>query len=143
MHLNLLTLVTILVFCSASVTLAFAQNDDKIVVFHICTNYDSDGLCTEPGRLVIELFFDVAPNTTESFLKLSESDYYTNTIFHRIIPGFMIQGGDPNSKESDQSKWGQGGPGYNLNAEFNSIKHDRGIVSMARSAHPDSAGSQF
>ena len=55
----------------------------------------------------------------------------------------MIQGGDPNTKESDQSKWGQGGPGYNLKAEFNSIKHDRGIVSMARSAHPDSAGSQF
>ena len=136
MHLNLLTLVTILVFCSASVTLAFAQNDDKIVVFH-----------TEFGHLAIELFSDDAPNTTENFLKLAESGFYDETIFHRIIKGFMIQGGDPNTKDashqSDQSKWGQGDAGYDLVAEFNDIKHDRGIVSMARSMHPDSAGSQF
>jgi len=115
--------------------LAFAQNDDKIVIFH-----------TEFGHLAIELFSDDAPNTVENFLKLAESDFYNKTIFHRIINGFMIQGGDPNTKESDQSKWGQGGEKYgggNLAAEFNSIKHDRGIVSMARSAHPDSAGSQF
>ena len=135
MHLKLLTIVTILVFCFTSTALAFAQNDDKIVVFH-----------TEFGHLAIELFSDDAPNTVENFLKLAESDFYDKTIFHRIINGFMIQGGDPNSKESDQSKWGQGGEKYgggNLAAEFNSIKHDRGIVSMARSAHPDSAGSQF
>ena len=135
MHLKLLTIVTILVFCFTSTTLAFAQNDDKIVIFH-----------TEFGHLAIELFSDDAPNTAESFLKLAESSFYDDTIFHRIIKGFMIQGGDPNSKESDQSKWGQGGEKYgggNLAAEFNSIKHDRGIVSMARSAHPDSAGSQF
>ena len=135
MHLKLLTIVTILVFCFTSTALAFAQNDDKIVIFH-----------TEFGHLAIELFSDDAPNTAESFLKLAESSFYDDTIFHRIIKGFMIQGGDPNSKESDQSKWGQGGEKYgggNLAAEFNSIKHDRGIVSMARSAHPDSAGSQF
>ena len=135
MHLKLLTIVTILVFCFTSTSLAFAQNDDKIVIFH-----------TEFGHLAIELFSDDAPNTAESFLKLAESSFYDDTIFHRIIKGFMIQGGDPNSKESDQSKWGQGGEKYgggNLAAEFNSIKHDRGIVSMARSAHPDSAGSQF
>jgi len=135
LHLKLLTIVTILVFCFTSTTLAFAQNDDKIVIFH-----------TEFGHLAIELFSDDAPNTAESFLKLAESSFYDDTIFHRIIKGFMIQGGDPNSKESDQSKWGQGGEKYgggNLAAEFNSIKHDRGIVSMARSAHPDSAGSQF
>jgi len=132
LHLKLLTIVTILVFCFTSTSLAFAQNDDKIVIFH-----------TEFGHLAIELFSDDAPNTVENFLKLAESDFYNKTIFHRIINGFMIQGGDPNTKESDQSKWGQGGPGYNLEAEFNSIKHDRGIVSMARSAHPDSAGSQF
>ena len=132
MHLKLLTIVTILVFCFISTSLAFAQNDDKIVIFH-----------TEFGHLAIELFSDDAPNTVENFLKLAESDFYNKTIFHRIINGFMIQGGDPNTKESDQSKWGQGGPGYNLKAEFNSIKHDRGIISMARSAHPDSAGSQF
>ena len=135
MHLKLLTIVTILVFCFTSTALAFAQNDDKIVIFH-----------TEFGHLAIELFSDDAPNTAESFLKLAESNFYDKTIFHRIINGFMIQGGDPNSKESDQSKWGQGGEKYgggNLPAEFNSIEHDRGIVSMARSAHPDSAGSQF
>ncbi len=135
MHLKLLATATILVFCFTSTSLAFAQNDDKIVIFH-----------TEFGHLAIELFSDDAPNTAESFLKLAESSFYDDTIFHRIIKGFMIQGGDPNSKESDQSKWGQGGEKYgggNLAAEFNSIKHDRGIVSMARSAHPDSAGSQF
>ena len=132
MYLKLLATATILVFCFTSTTLAFAQNDDKIVVFH-----------TEFGHLAIELFPDDAPNTAENFLKLAESDFYDKTIFHRIINGFMIQGGDPNSKESDQSKWGQGGTGDNLKAEFNNIKHDRGIVSMARSAHPDSAGSQF
>ncbi len=132
MHLKLLTTVTILVFCFTSTTLAFAQNDDKIVIFH-----------TEFGHLAIELFSDDAPNTTENFLKLAESGFYDETIFHRIIKGFMIQGGDPNSKDPDQSKWGQGDAGYDLAAEFNNLKHDRGIVSMARSMHPDSAGSQF
>ena len=132
MHLKLLVTTTILVFCFTSTTFAFAQNDDKIVVFH-----------TEFGHLAIEFFPDDAPNTVENFLKLAESDFYDKTIFHRIINGFMIQGGDPNSKESDQSKWGQGGTGNNLKAEFNNIKHDRGIVSMARSALPDSASSQF
>ena len=112
--------------------MAFAQNDDKIVIFH-----------TEFGHLAIELFSDDAPNTTENFLGLAESGFYDETIFHRIIKGFMIQGGDPNSKDSDQSKWGQGDAGYDLEAEFNDIKHNRGIVSMARSMHPDSAGSQF
>jgi len=132
LYLKLLATATILVFCFTSTTLAFAQNDDKIVVFH-----------TEFGHLAIELFPDDAPNTAENFLKLAESDFYDKTIFHRIINGFMIQGGDPNSKESDQSKWGQGGTGDNLKAEFNNIKHDRGIVSMARSASVHSASSQF
>ncbi len=127
-----MTISIILVFCFTSTTLAFAQNDDKIVIFH-----------TEFGHLAIELFSDDAPNTTENFLKLAESGFYDETIFHRIIKGFMIQGGDPNSKDPDQSKWGQGDAGYDLAAEFNNLKHDRGIVSMARSMHPDSAGSQF
>jgi len=132
LYLKLLATATILVFCFTSTALAFAQNDDKIVVFH-----------TEFGHLAIELFPDDAPNTVENFLKLAESDFYDKTIFHRIINGFMIQGGDPNSKESDQSKWGQGGTGDNLKAEFNNIKHDRGIVSMARSVNVHSASSQF
>ena len=137
MYLKLLATATILVFCFTSTALAFAQNDDKIVVFH-----------TEFGHLAIELFPDDAPNTAESFLKLAESGFYDETIFHRILEKStiqlsIIQGGDPNTKESDQTKWGQGGPGYNLKAEFNNIKHDRGIVSMARSTQPDTAGSQF
>ena len=97
------------------------------------------------GSLMIELFPEDAPNTVNNFLKLIESGYYDGIVFHRIIPGFMIQAGDPNTKDpnSDRSLWGQGGPGYTINEEFNTLQHDRGIVSMARSQHPDSAGSQF
>ena len=86
---------------------------------------------------------DIAPETVRNFSQLAKSGFYNGTLFHRIIPGFMIQGGDPNTKNSDKSTWGQGGPGYNLKAEFNSRSHLRGIVSMARAADPDSAGSQF
>jgi len=95
------------------------------------------------GTFMIELYPEDAPNTVANFLELVESGYYDGIVFHRIIPGFMIQGGDPNTKNSDRSMWGQGGPGYSIDAEFNTIQHDRGIVSMARSNHPDSAGSQF
>ena len=89
------------------------------------------------------LLSELAPETVRSFLKLAKSGFYNGTLFHRVIPGFMIQGGDPNTKNSDKSMWGQGGPGYNLKAEFNSRSHLRGIVSMARAVDPDSAGSQF
>ena len=97
------------------------------------------------GTFMIEFFPEDAPNTVHNFLKLVESGYYDGIVFHRIIPGFMIQAGDPNTKdpEIDRSLWGQGGPGYQIQQEFNTLQHDRGIVSMARSAHPDSAGSQF
>ncbi len=97
------------------------------------------------GTFMIEFFPEDAPNTVRNFLQLVESGYYDGTVFHRIIPGFVIQAGDPNTKdpESDRSLWGQGGPGYQIQQEFNTLQHDRGIVSMARSAHPDSAGSQF
>jgi len=95
------------------------------------------------GSFLIELFPEDAPNTVDRFLKLVESGYYDGTVFHRIIPGFMIQGGDPNTKGSDRSLWGQGGPGYQITEEFNGIQHDRGIVSMARGEHRDTAGSQF
>jgi peptidyl-prolyl cis-trans isomerase B (cyclophilin B) len=86
---------------------------------------------------------ELAPETTRSFIKLAKSGFYNGTLFHRVIPGFMIQGGDPNTKSTDKNVWGQGGPGYNLKAEFSSRSHLRGIVSMARAADPDSAGSQF
>jgi peptidyl-prolyl cis-trans isomerase B (cyclophilin B) len=98
---------------------------------------------TNFGSIKFGLLPELAPETTRSFLKLVKSEFYNGTLFHRIIPGFMIQGGDPNTKSPDKSMWGQGGPGYNLKAEFNSRSHLRGIVSMARAADPDSAGSQF
>jgi len=98
---------------------------------------------TDFGDIKFSLLPDLAPETVRSFSKLVKSGFYSGTLFHRVIPGFMIQGGDPNTKESDKSVWGQGGPGYNLKAEFNSRSHLRGIVSMARSTDPDSAGSQF
>ena len=98
---------------------------------------------TNHGKIVLNLLPDNAPESVRSFIKLVESKFYDGTLFHRVIPGFMIQGGDPNSKLPDKSKWGIGGPGYNLKAEFNSRSHLRGIVSMARSTDPDSAGSQF
>jgi peptidyl-prolyl cis-trans isomerase B (cyclophilin B) len=102
-------------------------------------------ITTNEGIFMIELFPDDAPNTVNNFLKLIESGFYEGIVFHRIIPGFMIQAGDPNTigPDSDRDTWGQGGPGYTINEEFNTIQHDRGIVSMARSSHPDSAGSQF
>ena len=95
------------------------------------------------GSIKFSLLPELAPETTRSFIKLAKSGFYNGTLFHRVIPGFMIQGGDPNTKSTDKNVWGQGGPGYNLKAEFSSRSHLRGIVSMARAADPDSAGSQF
>jgi len=98
---------------------------------------------TNFGDIKIKLLPEIAPETVRNFITLTKSNFYDGTLFHRVIPKFMIQGGDPNTKEPDKSVWGQGGPGYNLKAEFNSRSHLRGIVSMARSTDPDSAGSQF
>jgi len=98
---------------------------------------------TSFGNIKFSLMSDIAPETVRNFSQLAKSGFYNGTLFHRIIPGFMIQGGDPNTKNSDKSTWGQGGPGYNLKAEFNTRSHLRGIVSMARADDPDSAGSQF
>jgi len=98
---------------------------------------------TNFGKIVIEFFSEDAPKTVENFVKLASSSFYDGTLFHRVIPGFMIQGGDPNTKSSDRRSWGTGGPGYTIKAEFNSRSHVRGIVSMARAQDPDSAGSQF
>lgn len=98
---------------------------------------------TNQGKIEFNLLPDLAPETVRNFIKLANSGFYDGTLFHRIIPGFMIQGGDPNTKQPDKSKWGQGGPGYSLKAEFSSRSHLSGIVSMARATDPDSAGSQF
>ncbi|MEK6945148.1 MAG: peptidylprolyl isomerase [Thermoproteota archaeon] len=95
------------------------------------------------GNIMFKLLPDIAPETVRNFTKLAQSGFYNGTLFHRVIPGFMIQGGDPNTKNADKSRWGMGGPGYTIKAEFNSRSHLRGIVSMARATDPDSAGSQF
>lgn len=99
---------------------------------------------TTEGDMVIEFWPDVAPKTVENFKNLAKKGFYDGTCFHRVIKGFMIQGGDPLTKDpSKEAVWGTGDPGYKVKAEFNDKHHDRGVISMARSNDPDSAGSQF
>ncbi len=98
---------------------------------------------TNFGKISFKLIPELAPETVRNFEKLSKDGFYDGTLFHRVIPGFMIQGGDPNTKTDNKGSWGTGGPGYSIKAEFSSRSHLRGIVSMARSQDPDSAGSQF
>jgi cyclophilin family peptidyl-prolyl cis-trans isomerase len=100
-------------------------------------------LHTTAGEIDIRFFPDVAPNHVRNFIDLAEKGFYNGTKFHRVIPGFMIQGGDPNTVSGDPSTWGVGGSPNKLKAEFSSIHHKRGIVSMARTNDPDSASSQF
>jgi len=99
---------------------------------------------TTAGEIVLEFWPDVAPKTVENFKKLARQGFYDGTAFHRIVKDFMIQGGVPLTKDSKmEDRWGTGGPGYQIKAEFNGKSHQRGVVSMARSQDPDSAGSQF
>ncbi len=98
---------------------------------------------TKFGNIELKFFPDVAPNHVDNFIELAKKGFYDSTTFHRVIPGFMIQGGDPNSKNHDKSTHGMGGPGYTIKAEFNGKPHKRGTLSMARASSPDSAGSQF
>ena len=99
---------------------------------------------TNLGKINLELLHELAPEHVRNFTKLVEEGFYDATLFHRVIPGFMIQGGDPNTKDPNKkSQWGMGGPGHNIKAEFSSRSHLEGIVSMARATDPDSAGSQF
>ena len=99
---------------------------------------------TSEGDMVVQFWNDAAPNTIENFKKLARAGFYNGTIFHRIVKGFMIQGGDPNSKDpAKEESYGAGGPGYKIKAEFNDHSHERGVISMAREPDPDSAGSQF
>jgi len=116
------------------IPLSFAEYEDTIAVIE-----------TENGRFIIEFFPQYAPNHVDNFIKLSQDGFYDGTIFHRIIEGFMIQGGDPKTATPgiSMSEWGTGDPGYSIDAEFNELQHKRGIVSMARSNDPNSAGSQF
>jgi peptidyl-prolyl cis-trans isomerase B (cyclophilin B) len=99
---------------------------------------------TSEGEMVVQFWTDAAPNTIENFKKLARSGFYDGTTFHRIVKGFMIQGGDPNTKDpAKESSYGAGGPGYKIKGEFNDHSHNRGVISMARETDPDSAGSQF
>lgn len=98
---------------------------------------------TRLGDITLRFFPEVAPNHVHNFIQLAQKGFYDKTTFHRVIPGFMIQGGDPNTKDDNRANDGQGGPGYTLKAEFNKRPHQRGTLSMARAADPDSAGSQF
>ncbi len=116
---------------------AFAQSNESVLTDPVVI------IETELGKIVIAFFPNDAPNHVQNFITLSKSGFYDGTLFHRIIPGFMIQGGDPNTISGDPNTWGTGGPQERLDAEFNNIKHNRGIVSMARSADPNSGGSQF
>ncbi len=101
-------------------------------------------ITTSEGEIIIEFWPDVAPKTVENFKALAQKGFYDGTCFHRIIKGFMIQGGDPLTRDpAAENRWGTGGPGYQIKAEFNERSHQRGVISMARSANPDSAGSQF
>jgi peptidyl-prolyl cis-trans isomerase B (cyclophilin B) len=99
---------------------------------------------TTEGEMAIQFWPEVAPKTVENFKKLARDGFYDGTAFHRIVKGFMIQGGDPLTKDARaEARWGTGGPGYQIKAEFNDRPHVRGVISMARSQNPDSAGSQF
>ena len=99
---------------------------------------------TSEGEMAFEFYPDIAPSHVENFKRLAKKGFYDGTCFHRVIKGFMIQGGDPNTKNKfNKDSWGQGGPGYTIKAEFNSKRHERGTLSMARTSDPDSAGSQF
>jgi peptidyl-prolyl cis-trans isomerase B (cyclophilin B) len=99
---------------------------------------------TSEGEMVFKFWTDAAPKTIENFKKLAKSGFYDGTSFHRIVNGFMVQGGDPLTKDpANEDRFGTGDPGYKVKAEFNDHKHERGVLSMARSSDPDSAGSQF
>ena len=122
----------------------FAADEKKEEKTPMNSSYEVAVIKTSEGDMVVQFWTDAAPNTIENFKKLVRQGFYDGTIFHRIVKEFMIQGGDPNSKDpAKENSYGQGGPGYNIKAEFNDHSHDRGVISMARSSDPDSAGSQF
>ena len=137
--MKLLTLAVVLL--NAAV---FAADEKKPEKTPMNSSNEVAVIKTSEGDMVVQFWTDAAQNTVENFKKLARQGFYDGTIFHRIVKGFMIQGGDPNSKDpAKENSYGQGGPGYNLKAEFNDHSHDRGVILMARSQDPDSAGSQF
>src|SRR6266436_5326642 len=122
----------------------FAAEEKKEDTSPVSTGNEVAVIKTSEGDMVVEFWTDAAPNTIENFKKLARAGFYNGTIFHRIVKAFMIQGGDPNSKDpSKENRYGEGGPGYKIKAEFNDHSHERGVISMAREPDPDSGGSQF
>jgi peptidyl-prolyl cis-trans isomerase B (cyclophilin B) len=137
--MKLLTLAVVLVN-----TVVFAADEKKEEKTPLNSSNEVAIIKTSEGDMVVQFWTDAAPKTVENFKKLARQGFYDGTTFHRIVKEFMIQGGDPNSKDpAKESSYGEGGPGYNINAEFNDHSHDRGVISMARGPDPDSAGSQF
>ena len=123
---------------------AVAAEEKKEEKTSVNTSNEVAVIKTSEGDMVVQFWNDAAPNTIDNFKKLARSGFYNGTIFHRIVKGFMIQGGDPNSKDpAKETSYGMGDPGYTVKAEFNDHSHDRGVISMARGPDPDSAGSQF
>jgi peptidyl-prolyl cis-trans isomerase B (cyclophilin B) len=122
----------------------FATEEEKPATTPVNSSNEVAVIKTSEGDMVVQFWTDAAGNTVDNFKKLARQGFYDGTTFHRIVKGFMIQGGDPNSKDpAKENSYGQGGPGYNVKAEFNNHGHDRGVISMARGPDPDSAGSQF
>ena len=138
-----LALLVVIVACSKSETKE--KGDEKVAdkVEEKAVKASGALIETKYGNIEIKFFSDVAPGHVNNFVKLAGEGFYDGTIFHRVIPGFMIQGGDPNTKGPNKATYGMGGPDHNIKAEFNDKSHVRGIISMARSQDPDSAGSQF
>src|SRR3954469_4914269 len=135
------SLIVVALFFSSAV---FAAEDKKEEKTPMNSSNEVAVIKTSEGEMGAQFWSDAAPNTVENFKKLASSGFYDGTIFHRIVKGFMIQGGDPNSKDqAKESSYGSGGLGYKIKAEFNDHPHDRGVLSMAREENPDSAGSQF
>ena len=122
----------------------FAAEEKKEEKTSLSTSNEVAVIKTSEGDMVVQFWTDAAPNTIDNFKKLARQGFYNGTIFHRIVKGFMIQGGDPNSKDpAKEDSYGAGSPGYKIKAEFNDHSHERGVISMAREPDPDSAGSQF
>jgi len=140
--MKLITLCATTLGLVSSITTAFGQEkkEDKTMQ----TPEEVAVMKTSEGEMVFKFWTDAAPKTIENFKKLANSGFYDGTSFHRIVNGFMVQGGDPLTKDlAKEASFGTGGPGYSIKAEFNAHKHERGVLSMARSSDPDSAGSQF
>jgi peptidyl-prolyl cis-trans isomerase B (cyclophilin B) len=146
-----LFLVTGLLSLGLGLTAGFGQNEKKETKTEpakqeqkTVSNNEVAVIKTSAGEMTVEFWTDVAPKTVENFKTLAKKGFYDGTAFHRIIKGFMVQGGDPLTKDpSAEARWGTGDPGYKIKAEFNDKPHVKGVLSMARSANPDSAGSQF